>query len=121
MEKVLFKRWIPAKMIKSPLGMTEYPDRGTRCWDEDFIHEGVFLQWGSACEETDNGMGTYTIALVRLPDGTVEEVLPTNVKFLECDECKIGVDDQEPTWVETPSFIWEIRNGEKNLKTNVDK
>lgn len=87
MRKVLFKKWIPA----------EYPDGansancmtthrrlpGTNCWEDEFTHEGVFHQWANAFTEFENCIGNFAVALVELPDGTISEVLPSNLKFVE--------------------------------------
>lgn len=48
-----------------------------------FNYDGVFHQWGINYEEFDTGPGNYTIAIVELADGTVVEVLPSRVKFLD--------------------------------------
>lgn len=53
---------------------------GTGCWS-DFIHEGLFHQWGSAYEDLEHGPGNYTIGLVETPTGEIEEVFPTNILF----------------------------------------
>jgi hypothetical protein len=55
---------------------------GTRCWEEGFPHEGIFHQWAATYEEGTEGFGNYTVALVELPDGTVESVLPCNIQFI---------------------------------------
>jgi hypothetical protein len=86
MRKVLFKKWIPREMVvltdrhNSPYH-TNKP--GTACWEPEFTHEGLFHQWGNAYEEGDNGFGNHSIALIELPDGTMEEVLPTNIQFID--------------------------------------
>jgi hypothetical protein len=82
MRKVLFKKWI----TEIPQGL-KYPDRiaieGTNCWEPDFIHKGLFHQWAAAYEESTAGFGNYTVGLIELPDGTMAEVLPSNIKFIE--------------------------------------
>ena len=52
-------------------------------YESDFTHVGLFHKWGSNYEEYENDIGNYTIALVELLDGTVEEVLPKNIKFYD--------------------------------------
>jgi hypothetical protein len=85
MRNVLFKKWIPreyeTKILKDTTTV-KIPSPGTNCWESDFIHEGVFHQWANAYEEADFGFGNYTVALVELQDGTIESVLPSNIKFL---------------------------------------
>lgn len=81
MRKVLFKKWIPKVMEQFPGGSFQVP--GTHCWESDFKHEGIFHQWTYAMEETSNGFGNYTVALVETSDGTIAEVLPSNLKFVD--------------------------------------
>ncbi len=52
-------------------------------WSAEFIQPGLFHKWGNAFEEFESGPGNYTVAIVELPDGTIEEVLPSNVKFIK--------------------------------------
>ena len=42
---------------------------------------GLFHCWGSGYEEFENGPGNYTVAIVELDDGSIEEFLPYLVKF----------------------------------------
>jgi len=76
--QVKFKRWITA--VHDDKGKLK---EGTRCWDSDFIHYGWFHQWAAAYEESSEGFGNYTVALIELENGTIEQVLPSNVKFLD--------------------------------------
>ena len=79
MRKVRFKRYIPSVYSnESPFSLVP----GTKCWEKDFTHEGLFHQWAAAYEEGTEGFGNYTVALVELPDGTVEPVLPCNIQFI---------------------------------------
>ena len=78
MRKVKFKKWIPAKYINNLLGN----EKGSNCWENDYLHDGVFHEWGSAYEESNTGFGNYTIAIVEQEDGTIVEVLPSNIKFI---------------------------------------
>lgn len=77
---VVFNRFIHA--------VYEYVDdrrvlkNGTNCWQTDYPNTGLFHQWGSICEESDNGIATSTVALIELPDGTIEEVFPSRLKFV---------------------------------------
>lgn len=84
MRKVKFKKYIPA--VKVQLGGVYEPwvtKGGTGKWEDDFINEGVFHQWGNSYEEFESGAGNYTVALVELPTGEVAEVLPSNIKFID--------------------------------------
>lgn len=65
---VLFKRWLKSEGVFAG------------GWS-DFIHEGVFHQWGNAYEEFDSGPGNYSVAIIEMPDGTIETPLAGNVKF----------------------------------------
>lgn len=80
MKKVLFKRWIPiayetsdafSKMIK-----------GTGCLESDYTHEGIFHRWGLDFAETNGGTGSYSVAIIEMPDGTIELILPQYIKFI---------------------------------------
>lgn len=78
---VVFRRRIPMQYETKPGDNFSSPVPGTGCLG-DFIHPGVFHQWGATYEEFDSGAGNYTVALVELPDGTMEEVTPSNIKFV---------------------------------------
>jgi len=80
MKKVLFKKWI--KGVSQPTDLGHKFIEGTNCWEADFKHEGLFHQWAAAYEESSEGFGNYTVALVEMPNGTIEQVLPSNIKFL---------------------------------------
>jgi hypothetical protein len=86
MKKVLFKKWIPAewsdKANSVNCSTTHRQIEGTNCWQDDFINHGRFHQWANAYEESSAGFGNYTVALVELSDGTITEVLPSNIKFI---------------------------------------
>lgn len=41
----------------------------------------VFHQFGVAYEEFETGAGNYSTAIIELADGTVLEVMPTDIKF----------------------------------------
>lgn len=43
---------------------------------------GLFHQWGCSYEEFDSGPGNYTVAIVELEDGTIEEFMPHLIKFI---------------------------------------
>lgn len=53
------------------------------CWEKDFTNEGLFHQWGCSYEEFESGAGNFTVAIVELTDGTIEQVLPSNLKFVD--------------------------------------
>lgn len=76
MRKVDFKRWI------RPVYENSKPKEGTGCFQSEYENEGFFHQFANAYEESSAGFGNYTVALVELPDGTIEEVPTTMIKFL---------------------------------------
>jgi len=43
---------------------------------------GAFCAWGLDYEEMDNGVGTYSTAIVKRDDGTIENVPVGMVQFL---------------------------------------
>ena len=43
--------------------------------------EGTFLQWGSDYEKFETGAGNYTVAIVQLPDGSIETPVPVDMVF----------------------------------------
>ena len=80
---VLFRKWIPG--VYEPDTERGYGTKlvkGTHCWEHEFTHEGMFHQWAAAYEEFETGAGNFTVALVELADGTIVEVLPSNIKFI---------------------------------------
>ena len=81
MRQVLYKKWIPRVEKKIQFGTI--PEEGTNCWEKDFTHEGLFHQWVNSYEEFESSVGNYTVGLIELQDGTIEEVLPINIKFID--------------------------------------
>jgi hypothetical protein len=80
MRRVLFKKWVPRQM-ETIEGRLPRVAEGTNCWEKEFSTEGLFHQWAPKYDEYENSAGNYTVALVELQDGTIEEVLPFNLKF----------------------------------------
>ena len=81
MRKVIFKKWIPLEYIKGP-GNIGVKVEGTGCFEKDFNSNGFFHQWGLSAIETDDQVASYTIGIVENEDGSIEEVDPTNLKFI---------------------------------------
>jgi hypothetical protein len=81
MRKVLTKMWIPATHEKTNFG--ERVASGTGCWATEFTEPGMFHQWANAYEESSEGFGNCTVALVERSDGTMSDVFPSNLKFIE--------------------------------------
>lgn len=80
MRKVEFRTWIPMEMEPVFPGVGRKPKPGTNCWS-DFTGTGLFHQWANAYEEFESGAGNYTVALVEIADGSIKEVLPSNLRF----------------------------------------
>lgn len=72
MRPVLFKKWIPG--IKTG-GYSPRYYINTNCYEEEFTQEGNFHEWFN----TSSGV----IALVELPDGTIEELPSSSIKFVD--------------------------------------
>ena len=87
MRKVLFKKWIPKQTEKVDAlfggGKIEQKVKGTACWSEDYTETGIFHQWAASYEEFETGAGNFTVAIVEMSDGTIGEILPSNLKFVE--------------------------------------
>ncbi len=78
LRKVMFKKWI-AREYDADSKTTK---TGTNCWEPEFKNSGLFHKWGNAYEESIEGFGNYTVAIVELSDGTITEVFPSNIKFI---------------------------------------
>ena len=86
LRKVLFKQWIPAiiETVETDNLKRDKIKDGTNCWEKGFSNEGLFHQWGvDFSQGNDGSMGNYTIALVEKYDGTIESVIPQNLKFID--------------------------------------
>lgn len=77
MRQVVFKQWIPRKSDEKHQII-----KGTGKYSDNFSQHGKFHQWASDYEEFETGPGNYTVALIELPGGTIEKVLPENIKFI---------------------------------------
>lgn len=78
MRNVKFKKWVPKEY---DLGNNKIKE-GTNTWEPDYINDGLFHQWASSMEEGAENFGNYTIGIIELSDGTITEVLPQNIKFI---------------------------------------
>jgi hypothetical protein len=79
----MFKKWIPIQYSEDVNGVKRQI-KGTGKFDDDFIHQGSFHQWGVNYEDfDDSGIGNYTTAIIETPFGIIEEVLPCNFRFLD--------------------------------------
>lgn len=52
-------------------------------WKEVDPVIATFHQFGVTYEEFDTGPGNYTVAIVELPDGTVENALLHDIRFID--------------------------------------
>ncbi|QKV66503.1 hypothetical protein HUW52_27500 [Pseudomonas sp. 43A] len=60
------------------------PSEGVRGhWAEDEIVTATFHQFGTAYEEFEAGPGNYSVAIVELPDGTVENAHLNEIRFID--------------------------------------
>lgn len=64
-----------------------HDDRGRRTGVEDAA-EGKFHGWGVEYEEFESGPGNYSVAIVEMPDGTIQTLMPFLIRFLDSDEAK---------------------------------
>ena len=81
LRKVMFNKWIPRVEEKTASGSTSV--KGTNCFETDFPNAGLFHQWANAYEESSEGFGNYTVALVEIIDGTILEIYPRQLKFID--------------------------------------
>lgn len=91
MRKVLFKKYIPKEYDQD----TKLIKRGTGIWT-DFAHEGIFHQWGSTFEEFAENAGNQTVAIVERPDGSIETVNPTDLRFIPASEDLVMLAEYDP-------------------------
>ncbi len=77
MREVLFKRFIPKMYENGRLvpgtGMVEY----------DYTQNGIFHQWGCSFQEFESGPANFTVALVEIEDGSIVEIEPCRIKFIQ--------------------------------------
>lgn len=55
-------------------------NRDNQRWDEN---EGVILHWGVTYEELNLGVGSYTVVYVKIENGEIKEVHPSNIRIVE--------------------------------------
>lgn len=61
----------------------EKPIPPSLTWNKIRDKVGVFHQFGINYEELEGGPGSFTTAIVEMPDGTVENIPVKNIKFLD--------------------------------------
>jgi len=47
------------------------------------FEEGMFHQWGTESEELENGVGSYMVGIVELPDGKVIMPVASDIRFID--------------------------------------
>lgn len=52
------------------------------------VENGEFIAWGVNFEELNNGVGNYSVALIKQNDGKIIEVTPSKVLFPKTKEMK---------------------------------
>lgn len=72
MKKVIYSEW---ERVESEDGrlLHELQEKG----------EAEFLEFGLDFDEFDNGVGTYSVALLKLDDGSVKSVPAGQVRFID--------------------------------------
>lgn len=55
-------------------------------WKTGEKSEGLFHQFGLDVMESSDGSASYSIAIVELPDGSVQPIVPTYIRFLDPPE-----------------------------------
>lgn len=80
MKPILFRKWIPA--IYEVQDGASIPKPGTGCYTE-YIYPGDFHQWAATCTDNGETFGNYTVGLVETPDGLIEMLNPTDIKFIK--------------------------------------
>lgn len=84
MRKAKFKKWIPAQYEeKNENDFLPKQKEGTGCFSEDFSENGLFHQWGTACEESHENYGNYTVGIIELEDGSICTAHPEHIKFMD--------------------------------------
>lgn len=68
--------------MRSVMTMKPVYDGNKKTGMEDLV-EAVFHQWGAEYEEFESGPGNYTVAIVELPDGTIQTHMPNCIRFLD--------------------------------------
>lgn len=82
MRKVKFKRWIKAEYLKAD-GIPSQKVPNTGCYEPEFNNDGLFHCWGTTSQDSGEQMVMDTLAIIELPDGNIEEVAPSMVKFID--------------------------------------
>jgi hypothetical protein len=76
MNNVIIKRWVHDRIENGILiERAHYEEK-----------PAVLLHWGIAYEELNNGTGMFTVAFVRLEDGSVYSVHPSEIRFIIDDK-----------------------------------
>lgn len=81
--------------------------------------EGLFHGWGVDYEELDEGPGSFTVAIVEMPDGTIKLPQARNVQFL--DEAKPEILIVSDAVCGDPDAIKELRNQLENYHQKPSK
>jgi hypothetical protein len=81
MKKVMYKKLIPIQYEQLSNGNKKVVE-GTGKFQDEFSSEGVFITWGTNYAELSNGVGQYSIAIVQTPEGLIEGVHISNLKFV---------------------------------------
>ena len=77
LRKVMINRWIPGVIELGKL------KEGTKCYEKNFPSAGLFHQWANEFHQSRDGIVNFTFAIVEMTDGTIEQVQPNNMKFVD--------------------------------------
>lgn len=78
MRLIQFKEWIPPVYEGNKV-----IERGH--YSEEYTGTGYFHQWGVSWEEIGTNGVNYTIGIIELEDGTIQEIPAFNIKFRSKD------------------------------------
>ena len=75
LRKVKYRKWTEPQKVD---GRFE-----SGFWSENYDCNGFFHCWGCQYEDMEVNAGNYTVAIIENPDGSIEEIPPVHVKFIE--------------------------------------
>lgn len=75
MRKCIFRRLARVDEFRTPSMLQRVPVY------EDA--EGTFHQWGMESEEVEGGSLNHSVAIVEMPDGTIETPIASRVRFVD--------------------------------------
>jgi hypothetical protein len=120
-QAILYKEWIPQEWIKATPDRNGYLKEGTGV-TSDFVNEGELIQWGTDYKEFESGPGMYTVAVVKLKDGTIKMIHPTLIKFVISEETKPTEEFKgDPTEFCRPREWWKNKEFRERIQEVIDR